>query len=76
MYAKDVFEHVHKPELLVRKVCEAAVADAVLLLDLDDKGARVYEHVSPVLSPLQDVIEGLGWNVDGRLGNLTIYRRR
>jgi SAM-dependent methyltransferase len=75
VYAKDVFEHVYEPEALLRKVCAATAPGAVLLLDLDDKGARVYEHVAPILSPLQRLVEDLGWTIEGRLGNLTMYQR-
>ena len=51
MFAKDVFEHLTEPAAALDEVLAHASDRAVLALDLDDKGAVVYQHVSPQLAP-------------------------
>jgi hypothetical protein len=73
--AKDVFEHLHDPELMLRRIIAAAEPEAVLALDLEDKGDRIYQHVSPQLAPLRAILAEGGWQAIGKTGVTTLFAR-
>jgi SAM-dependent methyltransferase len=76
VFAKDVLEHVHDPDLLLRAIVGAATDDAVLALDLGDKGPRVHQHVSPDLADLEVLLAQQGWTAAVRRGSMTMLERR
>jgi SAM-dependent methyltransferase len=76
IFAKDVFEHLHDPEPAVDDVLRCASNRALLALDLDDKGAVVYQHVSPALGPLRDAVRSAGFELVEQTGNMSIYESR
>jgi hypothetical protein len=75
VFAKDVFEHLTDPAASLVQILALASDRAVLALDLDDKGARVYQHVSPVLEPLRKRVEQAGFVPVEHAGNVSIFSR-
>jgi SAM-dependent methyltransferase len=75
VFAKDVLEHLHDPERMIDEIARVADTRAVLALDLDDKGPRAYQHVTPTLSHLSERVAEHGFAEFARSGNLTLYRR-
>jgi SAM-dependent methyltransferase len=75
VFAKDVFEHLHSPEAVLDEIVAAATPDAVLALDLEDKGPRGGEHVSPHLEPLAARLETAGWRREAKFGVVSLFTR-
>jgi hypothetical protein len=75
VFAKDIFEHLLDPAAAVHQIVRQASSRAVLALDLDDKGAAVYQHVSPTLSPLAADVASAGFRPAGKTGNLSLFER-
>ena len=76
VFAKDVFEHLQDPERAVRDLIRCASDRALLALDLDDKGAVVYQHVSPVLAPLLGPVVSAGFELVEHTGNMSMLESR
>jgi SAM-dependent methyltransferase len=76
IFAKDVFEHLHDPRTAVDDVIRCASERALLALDLDDKGAVVYQHVSPVLAPLRNAVQSAGFELLEQTGNMSLFESR
>lgn len=76
VFAKDVLEHLHDPERMVSDIIDAATSDAVLALDLEDKGPRGGEHVSPNLTQLVGQLGEAGWICEARSGVVSMFRQR
>ncbi|MEO8681151.1 MAG: hypothetical protein ABI665_19030 [Vicinamibacterales bacterium] len=75
IFAKDIFEHLVAPGPVLDQLLARASARAILALDLDDKGAVVYQHVSPALEPLKTRVEDAGFVLIEKTGNLSMYAR-
>lgn len=75
VFAKDVFEHVVDPRRLLEQIVRVASPRAILALDLEDKGARIHQHVSPRLMPLRADVEAAGFRELARSGNVTLFSR-
>jgi SAM-dependent methyltransferase len=75
VFAKDVLEHLHDPARMIDEIARVVDRRAVLALDLEDKGARVYQHVTPTLAPLFERVVDHGFVEFAHTGNLTLYRR-
>jgi hypothetical protein len=73
VFAKDVFEHLMDPAVALDDVLAHASERAVLALDLDDKGAAVYQHVSPALEPLKARVEQAGFAKIEHTGNISMF---
>jgi SAM-dependent methyltransferase len=75
IFAKDVLEHLHDPEAMLEQIVRAATPEAILALDLGDKGPRVHQHVTPDLTPLEAVLRTRGWNAVAIRGSMTMLRQ-
>lgn len=71
-----MFEHLLEPKAILDEIVAVTSDRAILALDLDDKGPRVYQHVSPTLAPLKRHVVETGFAEFGRTGNVTLFRRR
>jgi hypothetical protein len=58
-----------------RSSSTTATPRALLALDFDDKGERIYQHVRPQLEPLRDVVTENGFASLGQAGGLALYGR-
>lgn len=75
VFAKDVFEHLRDPKGMLNQILSAASTRAILALDIEDKGEAVYQHISPRLSPLKDVLNEGGYVAFSQTGNITLFCR-
>jgi hypothetical protein len=75
VFAKDIFEHLTDPSVALQRVLEVTSPRAVLALDLEDKGAVEYQHVSPRLQQLIPSVERAGFGRLTTTGNLTMFAR-
>lgn len=76
VFAKDVFEHLVDPLAMLDQIVAAASPHAVLALDVEDKGERVYQHVQPDLSALRSFLSDGGWHEAAKSGSVTTYVHR
>jgi hypothetical protein len=75
VFAKDVFEHLDDPARTIRDIVGVAAPAAVLALDLEDKGAIEYQHISPALAGLREYVERAGFRAFASTGNMTMFER-
>jgi len=75
MFAKDVFEHLDKPELLLDGLMSHLAPGGLLAVDLEDKGLVVHQHISPNLPPLKDKLRANGFTQLAAFGVVTIWSR-
>lgn len=75
VFAKDVFEHLDDPRRTVDDIVSRAAPRAMLALDLEDKGAVEYQHISPELSRLKPAVDGAGFRLLAQTGNMSVYER-
>jgi 2-polyprenyl-3-methyl-5-hydroxy-6-metoxy-1,4-benzoquinol methylase len=76
VFAKDVLEHLDDPAKALRQIVAVAAPEAILALDLEDKGAVEYQHISPGLAALRVDVERAGFRVFASTGNMTMFERR
>jgi hypothetical protein len=75
VFAKDVFEHLDDPVQTIRDIVGVAAPAAILALDLEDKGAMEYQHISPALAGLVEHVERAGFRAFASTGNITMFER-
>ncbi len=75
VFAKDVFEHLDDPARAIREIVAVAAPTAILALDLDEKGAVEYQHISPGLAALRGEVERAGFLAFASSGNMTMFER-
>ena len=75
IFAKDVFEHLHRPREMLEQILLVASTRAILALDLEDRGDVVYQHISPHLSPLKDVLHEKGFIDFEKSEHITLFHR-
>jgi methyltransferase family protein len=75
IFAKDVFEHLDKPEVLLDGLMKELAPDGLLAVDLEHKGEVVHQHISPDLPPLKDKLKAAGFELLATFGVLTVWAR-
>ena len=75
LFAKDIFEHVHKPELLASTLLEHAAPSALCLFDINDHGERHLQHVQPNLDSLSELVEQSGFSFLKKIGRISAFER-
>lgn len=73
-FGKDVFEHLHSPDLKLRHILQYRADQAVCYFDFDDKGPAVGQHVNPQLAPLASVLLDLGFESTGNVSGLQSFQ--
>jgi len=75
IYGKDIFEHVHDPERLLRVMLDRAAPSCLAYFDIRDHGAKYLQHVHPQLSHLSRVVCERSFKSDGQVGGLSEFVR-
>lgn len=76
MYGKDVFEHVHDPERLLRTILtHAEPGESLGYFDITDHGEKSLQHVHPQLSHLSHLAGEYGFKPNGKVRSLTEFVR-
>lgn len=73
--AKDVLEHLKDPGAMLRSVLGVVSDTGFLALDLEDKGEREYQHISPALGPLREQLAAEDFEPVSKTGNVALYQR-
>jgi hypothetical protein len=74
-FGKDIFEHLLDPEEKLRRLMSYSADASVCYFDFGDKGPVIYQHITPDLRYLAQVMERLGFQASGQLSSLTEFRR-
>jgi hypothetical protein len=73
IYCKDIFEHVHEPERLLRAILCNSAPSCICYFDIRDHGVKHLQHVHPQLSHLSKVICEHSFEPKGEIGSLSEY---
>jgi len=73
IYGKDIFEHVHNPELLLKAILSKAEPYCVGYFDINDHGEKYLQHVHPDLSHLSGIICDYSFVPNGKVSGLSEF---
>ena len=75
IYGKDIFEHLQRPERVLRAMLEKAESSCLCYFDFRDHGAKYLQHVHPKLSHLGQVLSDYSFQSDGVSRGLSQFVR-
>ena len=76
VFAKDIFEHLDDPEKLINELVSFTKNDKTLLcLDLEHKGEKDVQHISPNLPILKKNLIENGFKVIKKFGEVHIWKK-
>lgn len=73
IYGKDIFEHIHDPERLLRTILSKAEPSCIGYFDINDHGEKYLQHVHPQLSYLSQIICEYSFVPHGRVKGLSEF---
>lgn len=75
IYGKDIFEHIHDPERLLRTILSKAEPTCVAYLDINDHGEKYLQHVHPRLSHLSQILCEYSFVPHGKVAGLSEFAK-
>jgi hypothetical protein len=76
VFAKDIFEHLDEPEKLIDELISFTKSkNSLLCLDLEHKGAKTIQHISPNLPILKNKLLDNGFKVIKKFGEVHVWQR-
>ena len=75
LYGKDIFEHTHDPERLLRNILSKAEPSCIGYFDINDHGEKYLQHVHPELSHLSQIICEHSFVSNGKVSGLSEFVR-
>jgi hypothetical protein len=75
VFGKDVFEHLLRPADTLAHILAATDEDCFCVLDFQDHGQRVHQHVTPDVRPLGRILAESGFERGLSLGGLSGFLR-
>ena len=77
VFAKDIFEHLDAPEILIDYLISNTKNDETLLcLDLEHKGDKIGQHISPNLPVLKNRLIENDFEIIKKFGDIHIWKRK
>ena len=77
VFAKDVFEHLDKPDLLLENlVSNVKNPNTLLCLDLEPKNPRSIQHLSPNLPILKKILINNNFNMIEKFGDIGVWQKK
>jgi hypothetical protein len=73
IYGKDIFEHLHNPERLLRTILKKAEPSCIGYFDINDHGEKYLQHVNPQLSHLSQIIREYSFMPHGKVTGLSEF---
>lgn len=74
-FGKDIFEHLIDPSPHLHNILKAAAKEAICYFDFTDHGEKYLQHVTPLLSPLNAVVEAYGFEKTAPLAGMSGFKR-
>jgi len=74
-FGKDIFEHLRRPEEKLERLISSASDSCVCYFDFRDHGVARYQHVTPQIGHLGDVMRRSGFEERGAVGPVTEFVR-
>jgi SAM-dependent methyltransferase len=56
IWGKDIFEHIHQPESVLRAILERAEDTSICYFDFSNHGEKYLQHIHPELSYLEEIL--------------------
>ena len=76
VFAKDVFEHLNSPSLLLKSlVTKVSSSRTLLCLDLEQKSPHNVQHLSPNLPDLKKILIDNDFNVIKKFGDIEVWQK-
>ena len=76
VFAKDIFEHLDEPEKLIDELISFTKnKNSLLCLDLEHKGAKSVQHISPNLPILKNKLLDNGFKVIKKFGEVHVWHK-
>lgn len=76
VFAKDIFEHLDEPEKLIDELINFTKnKNSLLCLDLEHKGPKSVQHISPNLPILKNKLLDNGFNVIKKFGEVHVWQK-
>ena len=77
VFAKDVFEHLDAPEILIDYLINNTTSNKTLLcLDLEHKGKKIGQHISPNLPILKDRLIKNNFEVIKKFKEIHVWKKK
>tara|TARA_Y100000591_G_C21703188_1_gene629367 strand:+ start:121 stop:972 length:852 start_codon:yes stop_codon:yes gene_type:complete len=77
VFAKDVFEHLDAPEILIDYLIDNTTNNKTLLcLDLEHKGKKIGQHISPNLPILKERLIKNNFQVIKKFNELHVWKKK
>ena len=77
VFAKDVFEHLDTPEILIDYLIKNTINDKTLLcLDLEHKGKKIGQHISPNLPILKEKLIKNNFQVIKKFKEIHVWKKK
>ena len=74
-FGKDIFEHLNDPAPHLDNILKSTAKEAVCYFDFTDHGEKYLQHVTPLLSPLNAVVEAHGFEKTEVLAGMSGFKR-
>ena len=76
VFAKDIFEHLDNPEKLIDDlIIYTKNSKSLLCLDLEHKGAKTTQHISPNLPILKKKLLDSNFRVIKEFGDIHVWKK-
>jgi hypothetical protein len=75
LFGRDIFEHVHHPENVLREMLERADNKAICYFDFSNHGEKHLQHVHPELSYLENILKEFSFTQTGYIGKMSEFSR-
>ena len=77
VFAKDIFEHLDEPELLIDYLIENTINNkTILCLDLEHKGKKIGQHISPNLPILKERLIKNNFEVIKKFKEIHVWKKK
>ena len=76
IFAKDIFEHLDNPDILIENIISKVTNDKTLLcLDLEHKGEKTVQHINPNLPILKKKLENNNFQVIKKFDDVHVWKK-
>jgi len=74
-FGKDIFEHLHRPDEKLRQLMQYSAKTSFCYFDFNDKGTVIYQHVTPGIGYLTQIMNELGFETRSNIHNLLEFAK-
>ncbi len=75
LFAKDIWEHLRRPRLVLEHLLGSADTDCLCVLDFAHHGAEIHQHITPDICFMSQVMTDAGFRNVATIGGLSVFAR-